>query len=135
MANESEHNHMDVERAIEFLLKEAARNEARAARHEERAARLEERAARLDERMARHEAAADARLTRLERVMAQNNRVVTRLVRYGVSLRSDVRRLGRAVTVIAEAQAATDENLNTLIGVVEKLVRRNGSTGNGRKRS
>jgi len=108
---------MDVEKTIEFLLREAARNEARAARNEERWARNDERWAK-----------SDVRLTRLERVMAQNNRVVTRLVQYGVSLRSDVRRLDRAM-------AETNDKLNALIDTVDKMIRKNGGSGNGQKRS
>ncbi|HEV2177289.1 MAG TPA: hypothetical protein VGW33_08820 [Terriglobia bacterium] len=101
---------MDVEKTIDFLLKEAARNEARWAK-------------------------SDARLTRLERVVALNNRVVTRLVRYGVSLRSDVRRLDRAMATVNEKLAETDEKLaetndklNALIDTVDKMIRRNGGS-------
>jgi len=98
---------MDIERTIEILLKNQARMDAR---FDAKFDRAEERF-----RMA------EARLDRLERVVRLNNRVVSRLVRYGVSLRSDVRR--------------TDRALRTLI---ETLTHRNGGQGrtktNGRSR-
>ena len=85
---------MDLEKAMQSLLRHQARADAR----------FEAKFDRADARF-RH---AEARLDRLERVVALNNRVVTRLVRYGVSLRSDLRRL-------AQAQAATDRALKTFI--------------------
>jgi hypothetical protein len=110
---------MDVEKTIDFLLKNQARMDAR-----------------FEARFAK----ADERLGRLERVVATNNRVVTGLVRYGVSLRSDVRRLDKALARVAEAQAKSDEKLieigekmveiedkmNGVIDVVDKSIRRNG---------
>jgi hypothetical protein len=103
---------MDVERMIEFLLKNQAR---------------------MDTRMDAKFAKAEKRLDRIERVVAQNNRVVTRLVRYGVSLRSDVRRLDKALAELAERQvkteeklAETDDKLNALIDIVDQSMRRNG---------
>jgi hypothetical protein len=54
-----------------------------------------------------------------------------RLVRYGVSLRSDVRRLDEAMTRLARAQVRTEDNLaeatdklNGLIDIVDKMARR-----------
>ena len=110
---------MEVEKTIEFLLKNQAR---------------------MDARFEAKFAKADQRLSRLERVVATNNRIVTRLARYGVSLRSDVRRHDRAIADIdkrlarvTEAQARSDEKLveiedklNGLIDVVDKSIRRNG---------
>ena len=93
---------MDVEKTIEFTLKQQARMDARFEAQFERA----------EERFRKSE----ARLDRLERVVALNNRVVTRLVRYEVSLRSDVRRL-------TQAQAATDRALRTFI---ETMTHRDG---------
>ena len=84
---------MDVERTIQFLLKNQARMDAR----------MDAKFAKADARFTK----AEKRLDRLDRVVAQNNRVVTRLVRYGVSLRSDVRRIDKAL-------AETDEKLNAL---------------------
>ena len=114
---------MDVEKTIEFLLKNQARMDARFAaqfdRAEERFRKWEARVDRSEARMERSEARMErfeARLNRLERVVALNNRVVTRLVRYGVSLRGDVRRLTRA-------QVATDRTLRTLI---QTMIHRNG---------
>ena len=88
---------MDVEKTIDFLLGNQARTDAR---------------------IAAKFAQADQRMSRLERVLATNNRVVTGLVRYGVSLRSDVRRLDKALARIAEAQAKSDEKL---IEIEDKL--------------
>jgi hypothetical protein len=57
--------------------------------------------------------------------------MVRRLVRYGVSLRSDVRSLDEDMTQLAKAQARTEdnlaeatENLNGLIDIVDKMARR-----------
>jgi hypothetical protein len=103
---------MDFEKTVGFLLENQARTDAR---------------------LAGYFAKADQRMSRLERVVATNNRVVTGLVRYGVSLRSDVRRLDKALTRMAEAQVKSDEKLveiedklNGLIDVVDKSIRRNG---------
>ena len=87
-----------------------------------------------------HQAQAEVRMERLERAVSQTNRVVNQLVRYGVSLRSDVRRLDKAMVrlaevhaetdeklkALAEVHAETDEKLNALIDLVDKTVRRNG---------
>jgi septal ring factor EnvC (AmiA/AmiB activator) len=73
-----------------------------------------------------HQAQAEVRLGRLERAISQ-------LVRYGVSLRSDVRRHDKAITRLDEAMtrlavvhAETDGKLNALIDLVDKTIRRNG---------
>ena len=92
---------MNVEKTIEFLLKNQARMDARFNAKFDRAdKRFRDWEARFDK--------VEARLDRLERVVALNNRVVMRLVRYGRSLRGDVRRL-------TQPQAATDRALRTLI--------------------
>jgi hypothetical protein len=103
---------MDVERTIEFLLKNQVRMDAR-----------------LDAKFAK----AEKRFDRIERVFAQNNRIVARLARHGVSLRSDVRRIDKALAEVAERQARTeeklaetDEKLNALIVIVDRSIRRNG---------
>ena len=96
---------MDVERTIQFLLKNQARIDAR----------MDAKFAKADARFVK----AEKRLDRLEQVVAQNNRIVRQLVRYGVSLRSDVRRIDKAL-------AETDEKLNALIDIVDQRIRRNG---------
>ena len=96
---------MDVERTIEFLLKNQVRMDAR----------MNAKFAKADARFVK----AEKRLDRLEQVVAQNNRIVSQLVRYGVSLRSDVRRIDKAL-------AETDEKLNALIDIVDQSIRRNG---------
>ena len=75
----------------------------------------------------------DRAIERLERAISQTNCVVNQLVRYGVSLRSDVRRhdeaivrLDKAMTRLAEVHAGTDGKLNALIDLVYKTIRRNG---------
>jgi len=75
----------------------------------------------------------DRAIERLERAISQTNRVVNQLVRYGVSLRSDVRRhdeaivrLDKAMIRLAEVHAETDGKLNALIDLVDKTIRRNG---------
>lgn len=99
---------MNVEKTIQFLLKNQASTDARFAAEFDRA----------NERFRQ----AEARLDRLERVVALNNRVVSRLTRYGVSLRSDLRRLAEAQAAtdrdlrrLAQSQAATDRALKTFI--------------------
>jgi len=96
---------MDVERTIQFLLKNQARIDAR----------MDAKFAKADARFVK----AEKRLDRLQQVVAQNNRIVSQLVRYGVSLRSDVRRIDKAL-------AETDEKLNALIDIVDQRIRRNG---------
>lgn len=110
---------MDVEKAVEFLLKNQARTDTR----------VEAMFAKADERM-----------TRVENVVRTNTHIVTGLARYGVSLRSDVRRIDKALARVAEAQAKGDEKmvkieetlveiedkLNGVIDVVDKFIRQNG---------
>ena len=71
------------------------------------------------------------RLDRLERAIAQTDVMVRGLVRYGASLRRDVRRLDEAMTRLAKAQARTEDNLaeatdklNGLTDIVDKMARR-----------
>ena len=80
-----------------------------------------------------HQAQAEVRMERLERAVSQTNRSLNQLVRYGVSLRGDVRRhdeaiirLDKAMAHLAEVHAETDGKLNALIGLVDKTIRRNG---------
>jgi hypothetical protein len=72
-------------------------------------------------------------MDRLERAIAQTNRVVMRLVRTGISLRSDVRELQRFRTQSEKFRAQTEQNmaeitskLDALIDIVDKSLRRNG---------
>ena len=100
---------MDIEKTIEFLLKNQAQADARFNAKFDRA---------------------EERFRRVERVVAQNNRVVARLAAYGVSPRSDIRRLTQAqaatdnkIDRLTEAQAATDRALRAFI---QSSTRRNG---------
>lgn len=96
---------MDVEGTIEFLLKNQARMDARFN-------------ARFDR--------ADKRLERIEHVVAQNNHIVTRLARSGVTLRSNVRRLEKAFALLAERHTESEDKLNGLIELMDRHLRGNG---------
>jgi predicted nucleic acid-binding Zn-ribbon protein len=107
---------MNVERTIEFLLKNQASMDAR-----------------FDARFER----ADKRLERLEKVVGQNNRLVSQLVRRGVSLRSDVRKTQEELrtfrlrteenfTKISESLSETDDKLNALVLLMDRHLRGNG---------
>lgn len=103
---------MNVERTIEFIIENQARMDAR----------FEDKFGKAEKRFV----AAEQRLDRLERVAAQNNRIVAQLARYGVSLRDDVRRLDKAMALLAERHAETDDKLNGLIDVVRRHLQGNG---------
>jgi len=127
---------MDVDRTIEFLLKNQARMDAR----------FDAKFAKADQRFAQ----AEKRLDRLERglaensrTVAQNNRIVTQLARSGVTLRSDVRKTERNLAEgaertsqieknlakVSEGLSEIDDKLNALVDIVDRQIR-----GNGRQR-
>ncbi|MGO8787037.1 MAG: hypothetical protein ACLQVL_06600 [Terriglobia bacterium] len=106
---------MDVDRTIEFLLKNQARMDAR---FDAKFAKADERFAQAEKRLDRMERG----LAENNRLLAQNNRIVTQLARSGVGLRSDVRRTQKNL-------AEVSEKLNILIDVVDHHIR-----GNGRHR-
>jgi len=110
---------MNIERTIEFIIKNQARMDARFDakfdRADERFAKAEKRFAEAEKRFAEVE----KRLDRLERVVTQNNHVVAQLARVDVGLRSDVRRTERNLKEVSE-------KLNILIDVVDRHVRGNG---------
>jgi len=129
---------MNIEKTMEFILDMQAKCEKRWAKSEERFAKSER------------------RRTAMERMVGQNNRLVARLARAGVTLRSDVRRHERAIKLnglidivdksekwqaraeekLARSdkfQARTEENLaeitdklNALVDLVNMSLRRNG---------
>ena len=75
----------------------------------------------------------EANFAKVERVLAQNNRLVGRLASAGVALRSDVRRQQRAITRLEEflarheqTMAEIEDKLNALIDIVDKRSRKNG---------
>ena len=127
---------MDVERTIEFLLKNQARMDAR---FDAKFAKADQRFAQAEKRFAQ----AEKRLDRLERGLAQNNRIVTQLARSGVTLRSDVRRteknlaegaerisqIEKNLAKVSESLSEIDDKLNALIDIVDRQIR-----GNGRQR-
>jgi len=93
---------MDIEQTMQFILDTQARVEATASQHDERLAKLE------------------TSLGRLETSVSALTDLVARLAQAEIRL---VERMDR----LAESQAHTDQRLDILIGVVDKLVRRNGS--------
>ena len=120
---------MDVEGTIEFILKNQIRMDERMARMDER---MDAKFAKVDARFVQVE----KRLDRLERMIAENNRVVAqnnkivgRLASYGVSLRSDVRRVEKGLAQITEKLSETDDKLNALIEIVDRNIRGNGKRG------
>jgi len=120
---------VDVDRTIEFLLKNQARMDAR---FDAKFAKADQRFAQAEKRFAQ----AEKRLDRLERglaensrLVAQNNRIVTQLARSGVTLRSDVRRTEMNLAEITESLSEMDGKLNALIDFVDRQTR-----GNGRQR-
>lgn len=106
---------MDVDRTIEFLLKNQARMDARFNAKFDRA----------DQRFSQ----AEKRLDRLELVVAQNNRLVSKLARSGVSLRSDVRKTEQNLAKISESLSEMDGKLNALIDITDRRIRGNGQKG------
>lgn len=96
---------MDVEKTIQFILDTQARLEAVAGQHDERIARLE---------------ASVATVTDL----------VARLAQAEIRLVERMDQLTARVDQLAGSQALTltDQRLNTLIQVVDELVRHNGSS-------
>jgi uncharacterized coiled-coil protein SlyX len=109
---------MDIERTIEFLVRNQARMDARFDakfdRADQRFDQVEKRFAQAEKRLDRLERA----VAETNRVVAQNNRVVTKLAQSGVALRGDVRRAEKNL-------AEVSEKLNILIDVVERHVRGN----------
>ena len=93
---------MDVEKTMQFILDTQARLEAVAGQHEERLTRLE------------------MNLTRLEAQVAGVTDLVGRLAQAEL-------RLVERMNELTVSQAHTDQRLDTLVDIVDKLVRRNGS--------
>lgn len=86
---------MNIERAIEFLVKNQVRMDAR----------FDAKFGRADQRFLQ----AEKRLDRLERFVSQNNHLVARLARYGVSLRSDVRRTEKNLAKVSDSLSEMDD--------------------------
>ena len=100
---------MDVEKTMQFILDTQARLEAVAGQHEERLTRLETGLTRLE-----------TSVTRLETQVAGVTDLVGRLAQAEL-------RLVERMDQLAASQAHTDQRLDVLISVVDKLVHRNGS--------
>ena len=99
---------MNIEKTIQFIIESQAQTEARFAREEERFARAMARADRADRRMDRLE------------------NITKRLVRSGLSLRSDVRQVQKFRAKTEENLSEISEKLNALIDVADKSIGRNG---------
>jgi uncharacterized coiled-coil protein SlyX len=100
---------MDIEQTMQFILDAQARLQATASQHDERLAKLETSLAGLA-----------TSLAGLESSVGTLTDLVGRLAQAEIRL---VERMDR----LAESQAHTDQRLDILIDVVDKLVHRNGS--------
>jgi len=100
---------MDVEKTMQFILDTQARLEAVAGQHEERLTRLE------------------TNLTRLEAQVAGVTDLVGRLAQAELRLVERMNDLAKRVDDLAVSQTHTDQRLDTLVDIVDKLVRRSGS--------
>ena len=107
---------MDIETAIEVLVKNQAKMDARFNAKFDRA---------------------DKRMERMEKVVAQSSRLVARPARIGLALRGDVRKTRdemhqfRAQTEknlarITESLSETDDMLNGLVDIVDRHLHGNG---------
>ena len=75
----------------------------------------------------------EERLDRLERIVEKQNDGIKDLVRIGriitdaqIVTNSQINELQRAIARLAEAQKETDDRLNILIDIADRLIRRNG---------
>ncbi len=93
---------MDIEKTMQFILDTQAHLEAVAAQHDER-------------------------LTRLEASVASVTDLVGRLAQAELRLVERMNDLAKRVDDLAVSQAHSDQRLDALVNVVDKLVRRNGS--------
>ncbi len=99
---------MDIERMMEFILKQQATFESNFAKADERFLK------------------AEARLDRIERVVGQ-------LASASLRFRNEIRRsqieADRQLKALRELSHETEDKLNALIDVVDKSIRRNGKRG------
>jgi peptidoglycan hydrolase CwlO-like protein len=95
---------MDIERTMQFILDAQARLQATASQHDEHLAKLETSVSTLTD-------------------------LVGRLAQAEIRLVERMDRLTERMDRLAESQAHTDQRLDVLIDVVDKIVRRNGSPG------
>jgi hypothetical protein len=99
---------LDRNKTMEFMLEQQARFEANFAKADARFAKSE------------------GRLDRIERVAAHNNRLVGRLARAEVGLRSEVRRHKEFLARHEQTMAEIEDKLNALIDFVDRQSRKNG---------
>ena len=113
---------MDMERTMQFILEMQAKFEANIGLHEERLTRLENAMLKLVDNVGQ-----------LRQALLTTNDLVTRLVKVTDEGFKAMDRRFKAVderlASLAEAGKATDDRLNVLIDVVDKLIRRNGTEG------
>jgi hypothetical protein len=113
---------MNIERTMQFILKQQARFESNQATIESNFAKAEQRSLR-----------AEKRLDRLERVVGQTTRVVGQLASASLRFRNEIRRsqidANRQLKALRERSYETVDKLNALIDVVDRSIRRNGKRG------
>jgi hypothetical protein len=106
---------MNIERTMEFILKQQARFDSNFAKADERFLKAEK------------------RLDRLERVVGQTSRVVSQLASASLRFRNEIRRsqieADRQLKALRELSYETEDKLNALIEVVDKSIQRNGKRG------
>lgn len=100
---------VDIERTMQFILDTQARLEGSVAQHDERISKLEVSLTRLEGSVARLEGSVATVTDLVGRLAQAETRLVERMDR------------------LTESQTHTDQRLDALIDVVDKLVRRNGS--------
>ncbi len=100
---------MDVEKTIEFILEQQARLDA------EFNAKLDTHKTRFEEEMTR----INNTLLELAAAQERTNAILATLVEKHVELADSHKALADRTNELAEAQKVTEQNLNTLISVVE----------------
>ena len=100
---------MDVEKTVQFILEMQAQH----------AIAIQK----LDEQMASHE----GRMAALETSVTTVTDLVGRLAHAEIRLVERMEQLAGQMGDLGESQAHTDQRLNAMIDIVDKLIRRNGS--------
>jgi len=98
---------MDIEKTMRFILDTQARLEASVAEHDERLSRLED------------------SVTRLEASVETVTGLVGRLAQAEISLVEKMDRLAESHADLANSQTHTDQRLDALIDIVDRLFPRN----------
>lgn len=99
---------MDIEKTMQFILDMQAKHSAAVQRHDEQIARNSE------------------QIAELGRKIDTVTDLVGRLAQAEIRLVERMNQLGERMDQLAGAQAHSDQRLDALIDVVDKLIRRNG---------